>query len=268
MADNLNIISPSPTILTKFERGVLTITLNRPKANAFTMEMAEALQAILRQTEGEKRVRCVLLTGKGSIFSAGQDLSEPQGIENFSFRPHVQRAYNPLVLQIRRLEKPVLAALNGAVAGAALGICLACDLRVAADTARIVVGFTGIGLTVDSGVALFLPALIGLGRASEAIFSNAPISAEQALRLGIVNRVVPQKELAEQAAIWAAELVSGPVEAMGLSKRALNKAMLPHLEEVLDYEAYLQDIAGKRDEHREGLQAFLEKRPARYIDYT
>jgi 2-(1,2-epoxy-1,2-dihydrophenyl)acetyl-CoA isomerase len=251
-------------ILTTLERGVLTITLNRPKANAFTLEMAEALQTALRQAERDAQVRCVLLTGTGSIFSAGQDLNEPQQIENFSYRPHVQRRYNPLVLQIRRLEKPVVAALNGAVAGAALGICLACDLRIAADTARIVVGFTGIGLTLDSGVSLFLPALIGLGRASEAIFTNAPISAEQALALGIINRVVPQSELREQAAAWAFELASGAVHAMGLSKRALNKAMLPHLEEVLDYEATLQDIAGKGAEHQEGLQAFLEKRPPHY----
>jgi 2-(1,2-epoxy-1,2-dihydrophenyl)acetyl-CoA isomerase len=254
----------SPYILTTLERGVLTITLNRPKANAFTLEMAEALQAALRQAERDEQVRCVLLTGRGSIFSAGQDLNEPQQIEDFSFRPHVLRAYNPLVLQIRRLEIPVLAALNGAVAGAALGICLACDLRIAADTARIVVGFAGIGLTVDSGVSLFLPALIGLGRASEAIFTNTSISAEQALALGIVNRVVPQRELAKQAAEWAARLASGPVHAMGLSKRALNKAMLPHLEDVLDYEAHLQDIAGRGAEHQEGLQAFLEKRPPRY----
>ena len=112
----------SPNILTTFDRGVLTITLNRPKANAFNLEMAEAAQAALRQAERDDHVRCVLLTGSGTIFSAGQDLSEPQGIENFSFRPHVQRLYNPLVLQIRRLEKPVLGALNGAVAGAALGI--------------------------------------------------------------------------------------------------------------------------------------------------
>jgi 2-(1,2-epoxy-1,2-dihydrophenyl)acetyl-CoA isomerase len=258
----------SSHILTGLERGVLTITLNRPKANAFTLEMAEAAQAALRQAERDEQVRCVLLTGSGSIFSAGQDLSEPQGIENFSFRPHVQRAYNPLVLQIRRLEKPVLAAVNGAVAGAALGICLACDLRIAADTARIVVGFSGIGLTVDSGVALFLPALIGLGRASEAIFTNSPISAEQALALGLVNRLVPQAELAEQAAEWAASLASGPVHAMGLSKRALNKAMLPRLEQVLEYEACLQDIAGKGAEHREGLQAFQEKRPPRYMNYS
>ena len=254
----------SPYILTSFDRGVLTITLNRPKANAFNLEMAEAAQAALRQAEREAQVRCVLLTGSGGIFSAGQDLSEPQGIENFSFRPHVQRLYNPLVLQIRRLEKPVLAALNGAVAGAALGIFLACDLRIAADTARIVVGFSGIGLTVDSGVALFLPALIGLGRASEAIFTNTPISAEEALRLGIVNRVVPQAELKEQAAEWAARLASGPVQAMGLSKRALNKAMLPHLEQVLEYEATLQDIAGDGAEFREGWQAFLEKRPPHF----
>lgn len=254
----------SPNILATFDRGVLTISLNRPKANAFTLEMAEALQAALHKAAHDEQVRCVLLTGTGSIFSAGQDLNEPQQIENFSFRPHVQRAYNPLVLQIRRLEKPVLAAVNGAVAGAALGICLACDMRIAADTARILVGFTGIGLTLDSGVSLFLPALIGLGRASEAIFTNTPISAEQALALGIINRLVPQRELAEQAAEWAAALASGPVHAMGLSKRLLNKALWPQLEQVLDYEAYLQDIAGRGAEHHEGLQAFMEKRPPHY----
>lgn len=255
-------------IQTTLERGVLTITLNRPKANAFNLEMVAALQAALRRAESESAARCVLLIGSGSIFSAGQDLREPEQIEGFSYRPHVQRTYNPLVLQIRRLEKPVLAALNGAVSGAALGLALACDLRIAADTARIVVGFLGIGLTVDSAVSLFLPALIGLGRASEAIFTNAALDAGQALALGLVNRVVPAVELPARAMEWATELAQGPVRAMGLTKRALNRAMLPHLEQVLDYEAHLQDIAGRGAEHQEGRRAFLEKRTPRFWDYS
>jgi 2-(1,2-epoxy-1,2-dihydrophenyl)acetyl-CoA isomerase len=168
------------------------------------------------------------------------------------------------VLQIRRLEKPVLAAIQGTVSGAALGIALACDLRIAADSARIVVGFLGIGLAPDSGVSLFLPALIGLGRASEYLFTNAPIDARQALALGLFNRLVPAVELPERAAEWAASLAKGPLGAIGLTKRALNKAVLGNLDSALDYEAHVQDIAGKGPELKEGLQAFFEKRPPEY----
>lgn len=155
---------------TSLQEGVLVASLNRPKANAFNFQMIAELQDTLRGAAKNPAVRVVLLTGAGGIFSAGQDVKEfGQAAEEgeLSFRQHLQRTYNPLVLQIRRLEKPVLAALNGPAAGAALGIALACDLRIAADTARLVVGFLGIGLAPDSGVSLFLPALIGLGRAAE-----------------------------------------------------------------------------------------------------
>jgi 2-(1,2-epoxy-1,2-dihydrophenyl)acetyl-CoA isomerase len=251
-------------VITDLNGGVLTITLNRPKVNAFNFEMIQAVQAAFKQAERDSQVRCVVLTGQGSVFSAGQDVVEFRQAENLSFRTHLQRTYNPLVLQIRRLEKPVLAALNGAVSGAALGLALACDLRIAADTARFVVGFLGIGLVPDSAVSLLLPALIGLGRASEYAFTNTPISAEQALQMGLVNRVAPAAELAALAAALAASLAAGPVGAMGLAKRAFNKAVLPNLEAVLDYEAHLQDIAGRRPEHAEGISAFLEKRPPRF----
>jgi 2-(1,2-epoxy-1,2-dihydrophenyl)acetyl-CoA isomerase len=199
------------------------------------------------------------------VFSAGQDIREVKSAEDQSFRYHLQHTYNPLILQIRQLERPVIAAINGAVAGAGLGVALACDLRIASDQARFVVGFSGIGLACDSAVSLFLPTLLGLGRAAEFTFSNDPISAEQALNWGLVNRVVPSAELQEQAFAWAASLAQGPVKAMGLSKRDFNKAIYPRLEEVLDYEAHIQDIAGKGDEHKEGVQAFLDKRKARYI---
>jgi 2-(1,2-epoxy-1,2-dihydrophenyl)acetyl-CoA isomerase len=169
-------------------------------------------------------------------------------------------------LQIRRLEKPVLAALNGSVAGAGLGIALACDLRIAAENARLIVGFLGIGLAPDSAVSLFLPLLAGLGRAAEHAFTNQPISAELALAWGLVNRVVPASELSQSAREMAESLAQGPVHAMGLAKRAFNKAVLGNLEQVLDYEAHTQDIAGKGSEHKEGVAAFLEKRPPRYIE--
>jgi 2-(1,2-epoxy-1,2-dihydrophenyl)acetyl-CoA isomerase len=146
----------------------------------------------------------VLLTGSGKVFSAGQDVKEARQGSNFSFRYHLLHTYNQLILQIRQLEKPVLAALNGAAAGAGLGIALACDLRIAAASARLVVGFLGIGLACDSAVSLFLPALIGVGRAAEFAFMNDPIGADQALEWGLVNRVVPDDELQSRAFEWAA----------------------------------------------------------------
>jgi len=254
----------SDTVITELKEHVLSITLNRPKVNAFTLEMIEATQAAFKQAQRDTQVRCVVLSGSGNVFSAGQDITEVKKAEDISFRYHLQHTYNPLVLQIRQLEKPVLAAINGAVSGAALGLALACDLRIAADSARFVVGFLGIGLTTDSAVSLFLPLLIGLGRATEYAFMNTPISAEQALALGLVNRVVPAAELPSRAFEWAKSLAQGPLSAYGLTKRAFNRAILPHLEQVLDYEAHLQDIAGRSPEHKEGVSAFLEKRPPRF----
>jgi 2-(1,2-epoxy-1,2-dihydrophenyl)acetyl-CoA isomerase len=251
-------------LLTDLQDGVLTLTLNRPKVNAFNSEMIESTQAAFKEAGRDPQVRCVLLTASGGVFSAGQDVSEFRQSENISYRRHLQRTYNPLVLAIRRLEKPVLAAINGAVSGAALGLALACDLRIAADTARFVVGFLGIGLAPDSAVSLFLPTLIGLGRAAEFAFSNTPINAEQALAWGLVNRVVPAGELADRATGWARQLSQGPIHAMGLAKRDFNQAVLSGLEQVLDYEAHIQEVAGQGYEHEEGVTAFLEKRAPQF----
>jgi len=252
--------TPEPGVLTKLDDCVLNVRLNRPKVNAINAEMIRALHDSFRQAERDERVRCVLLSAAGDVFSAGQDMLEIKDAEGTSFRGHLQRTYNPLILQIRKLPKPVLAAVNGPVSGAALGIVLACDLRVAADNARFVVGFSGVGLAPDSAVSLLLPALIGLGRASEYTFTNAPVDAQQALALGLVNRVVPAAELEMLAQSMASALAHGPIHAMGLAKRAFNNAVLANLEQVLDYEAYMQDIAALRDEHSEGVQAFLGKR--------
>lgn len=259
-------MSSSDCIISEFDRGVLRITLDRPKANAFNEEMVIALQTVMKRAGRDDEIRAILLTGSGTVFSAGQDVKDFQAAAGeISFRRHLQRTYNPLVVQIRQIEKPVLAAINGPVAGAALGLVLACDLRIAADTARFVVGFLGIGLAPDSAVSLFLPALIGLGRAAQLAFSNEALDAQTAYEWGLVNQVVPSGELPERAFEWALRLAQGPVRAMGLAKRDFNRAILPNLEQVLDYEAYNQDIAGRGAEHKEGVSAFLEKRAARFV---
>lgn len=252
-------------VLTHLDQGVLTITLNRPPANALNLEMIQATQKAFREAARDPQVRAVLLTGADSVFSAGHDVNEVRSVEDQSFRYHLLHTYNPLILQIRRLEKPVLGAINGAAVGAALGIALACDLRIAADNARFVVGFVGIGLACDSAVSLFLPALAGMGRALEFAFTNEPIHIDQALAWGLVNRVAPAAELQEQALEWAISLARGPVNSMGLIKRDFNKAIYPNLEQVLDYEAHNQEVARLGEEHREGVRAFLEKREPRYV---
>jgi 2-(1,2-epoxy-1,2-dihydrophenyl)acetyl-CoA isomerase len=245
---------------------VLLLTIDRPKANAFNLELVGELQTAFKQAARDPQVRVVVLTGAGRVFGAGQDIEEIKaGGEQISFREHLLKTYNPLVLQIRQIEKPVIAAINGPCAGASLGIALACDLRIAADTARFVVGFGGIGLAPDSGVSLLLPALIGLGRALEFTLTNQPIPAEKALDWGLVNRVVSLENLAQETFSSAVEFSKGPVGVFGLAKRLYNKAILPNLEEVLEYESYIQEVAGHRPEHKEGVAAFLEKRQPKFI---
>ncbi len=222
--------------------------------------MSAALQSGLLAASNNPEVRCVVLTGGGDFFSAGQDLYEFHRDENLSYQEHIEETYNSLILQLRRLEKPVIASIHGAVAGAALGIALACDLRIAAEGTLFTVGFLGIGLVPDSAVSLLLPAVIGLGRAHEFTFSNAPIDADQALAWGLANRVVPNDQLELATANWAAQLAQGPIQAMGKSKVTFNRAILHNLEDVLSFEAKTQASIQHGYEHQEGVQAFLEKR--------
>ncbi len=251
-----------PLIISSFQHHTLTLTLNRPdKANAFNSAMIVELQSALNDAAQDDKVRCILLTGAGTTLSSGQDITEMQRVQDqdISYHEHLRETYNPLILKIRQIEKPIIAAINGTVAGAGLGIALACDLRIAADNAKFTVGFTGIGLVPDSGVSLLLPALIGLGRATEYTFSNLPISAQDALAWGMVNRLVPADDLAGTSAQIAMMLAMGPVETFGATKKAFNRAILPNLEDVLEYEGELQEIAGKQEEHRIGVDAFLKK---------
>lgn len=253
------------TVYTDIKEGVFTITIDHPKVNALTLEIVRSLLRTFREVGQQKLARVVLLRATGDTFSGGQDIYEMLKAEGESYRKHMQETYIPLVLQIRRLELPVVVTINGTVAGAALGMALACDLRIASDRARFVVGFAGIGLAPDSGVSLFLPTLVGLGRAAEAAFTNVPISAQQALEWGMVNRVVPAHNLQTSALDMAKALAAGPIHAMGLAKRDFNKAVYPHLEEVLDYEAHIQEIARVGNEHKEGVKAFIEKREPKFL---
>jgi 2-(1,2-epoxy-1,2-dihydrophenyl)acetyl-CoA isomerase len=251
------------TLLSALQSATLTISLNRPeRANAFNFEMIAELRTALEQAATDSQVRSVVLTGAGSSFCSGHDITEMLAVQGqaISYREHLQKTYNPLILQIRRLEKPVIAAINGPAAGAGLGLALACDLRVAAEAALFTVGFTGIGLVPDSAVSLLLPVMIGLGRATELSFTNQPITTVQALEWGLVNQVVPDGELAEVVGKLAAGLATGPTGTYGLSKRLFNKNVLPNLEEALEFEGELQEIASKANEHIEGVKAFLEKR--------
>lgn len=250
-----------PTILSELRSGVLTLTLQRPPVNALNMETISGLLSELRHAARQEAVRCILLTGSQGVFCAGHDIHEMLTAQDqkISYRLHLQESYNPLIVQIRSLPKPVIAAINGPVAGAGLGIALACDLRIAADNAHFTVGFAGIGLAPDSGISIFLPTLIGLTRATELTFSNATIPAAQALDWGLINRLVPAEDLASESATLAGLLANGPVGAFGLAKRAFNRAVLPNLEDALDYEAHLQEIASHGAEHAEGIRAFVEK---------
>jgi 2-(1,2-epoxy-1,2-dihydrophenyl)acetyl-CoA isomerase len=252
---------------TELDGGIYTITIDHPKANALSLEMIKALLAAFHTAGKETQVRVVLLRSKGENFSAGQDVYEMLQAGSQSYRTHMLETYNPLILEIRRLNKPVLAEVQGTVAGAALGLILACDMRIASQEARFLVGFLGIGLALDSAVSLFLPAIIGLGRATEAAFTNQPITAQQALTWGLVNRVVPTQDLQPTTIEFAQALKNGPVHAMGLAKRDFNRALYPHLEQVLDYEAHIQEIARVGAEHREGVKAFVEKRAPNWDSY-
>ncbi|MCA1669022.1 MAG: enoyl-CoA hydratase/isomerase family protein [Thermomicrobia bacterium] len=255
------------TLLAETVDGVLTLTLNRPDVlNAVTDTMLRELQDALRGAERDAAVRCIVLTGAGRGFCAGQDISgvaepQPHDGERPSIGDHLRGGYNPIVRRIRAIEKPVIAAVNGVAAGAGANLALACDLRIASAEASFVQAFVKIGLVPDSGGTLFLPLLVGYAKAAELAFTGDRIRAEESLRLGLVNQVVPVAALMETTHALAARLAALPTRAIGLTKRAFNRAMMPDLDAVLDYEADMQEIAGRTQDYREGVAAFREKRP-------
>lgn len=249
--------------------GVCLITLNRPdKLNAFNDELSFQLIDALKSAEKDAEVRAVVITGAGRGFCSGQDLANRKFSDASESRPSlsesIRRRYNPMVIRIRRMEKPVIAAVNGVAAGAGSSLALACDLRVVAENASFIQSFTKVGLVPDSGATFILPRLIGATKAFELMLSAGKLEAKEACQLGLVNKLVPQDKVLEEAMSWAKELAKGPTKAFGLSKRALNEAIFADLEERLEYEAHMQEIAGRSDDFQEGVTAFLDKRQPIY----
>jgi len=251
-------------LLSDLRSGVLTLTLNRPdRANSFNTGMIGELQQVLEQAEADSQVRCVVITGMGRVFSSGQDIDEMKRGEGLSYREHLEQTYHPLIIRIRRMGKPVLAAVNGPCAGAAFGLALACDLRIAHARAYFMVGFSGIALAPDSGVSYLLPKVIGLGRALECFYTNRPVPARLALQWGIVSQV-RGLSFGRLVSRTAALLAQGPAHAFALGKQAFNQSVLPNLEGALKQEGILQDKAGRTIDHQEGVATFLEKRRPRF----
>ena len=241
--------------------GVATITLDRPDAlNALTVELKRELLAALVAVRRDRGVRAVVLTGAGRAFCAGQDLRERLAPDAAPLDVEVRERYNPIIRAMVGLGAPIIAAINGVAAGAGASLALASDLRIAAEGASIVLAFGRIGLVPDSGATWFLPRLVGPAKAAELALLNAPLSAEEALRLGLVSRVVPADRLLDEARAMAAQVAAGAPIANALTKRALRRALESDLDSALDYEATLQGIAGRTADHAEGLAAFVEKR--------
>jgi len=253
------------TVVREQSSGVLTLTLNRPDAlNSFNVEMKEALLAALKEAARDKAVRVVLLTGAGRAFSAGQDLKERQDPGAADLGTELRLRYNPIILAMRRLEKPVIGAINGVAAGAGISVALACDIRLASESASFIEVFGRVGLVPDTGSSWFLPRLVGYARAAEMSFTTDPVDAATAERIGLVNRVVPADQLLTEANALAARLAKSAPIALALAKRALNRSLETSLEQALEFEAELQAIAGRSKDYAEGVAAFVEKRAANF----
>jgi 2-(1,2-epoxy-1,2-dihydrophenyl)acetyl-CoA isomerase len=252
----------SETILASLAGGVLTLTLNRPdRMNAFTEEMHLELRAQLDRARTEAEVRAVLITGAGRGFCAGQDLGERDPRKGRSDLGHtIGNFYNPLIRQIRALEMPVVAAVNGVAAGAGANIALACDIVLAADSARFIQAFSKLGLVPDAGGSWSLTRLLGEARAKGLALTAEPLSAAQAVDWGLIWKAVPDDTLMPEAEALAGRLAAGPTLGLGQTKRAIQAASTNPLDTQLELELELQRRAGFSDDYAEGVAAFLDKR--------
>jgi 2-(1,2-epoxy-1,2-dihydrophenyl)acetyl-CoA isomerase len=241
--------------------GVATITLNRPDVyNALNDEITFELQDTLKSIAKDDQVRVVVITGEGKAFCSGQDLKAAQGDQKRSFIQSLHKRYNPIIRGMRSLPKPIICRLNGVAAGAGCSLALACDIIIASEEATLIEVFINIGLVPDSGSSYFLLRLIGTAKAFEMCALGSRIKAEEALSMGLVNKVVPAVKLDEAVKEYTDYFASAPTKAIGLIKKMLAKSATSTLDEMLDYEAYCQEIAGSTQDYQEGVKAFLEKR--------
>ena len=251
------------------EEGVITITMNRPEVlNAFNDTMLAELTEVVEVAASDDTIRCVVLMGAGRAFGAGQDLSGFPALsgagETVKVSEHLTK-YHRLIKSMRAMPKPVVGAIRGVAAGISCNIALACDLRIAADNARFIQAFARIGLVPDGGGAYFLPRLVGLGKAMELCLLADEISGPEAERLGLVTKCVPVEEFPGTVAAFAKRLANGPTRSYGLIKDLLYTSMELDLQASFDLEGQLQDEAFTTADHQEGVTAFLQKRPAKYI---
>ena len=256
-------------LLERIEGGIATLTMNRPEArNAFTREMMDALSAVLPRLAVDPAVRLVVVTGAGNAFCAGGDVKSfaknaagtPAAV-SFDTKVTDLRARMEVARWLHEMPKPTLAVIPGAAAGAGLSVALACDLRIAADDAKLTTAFSKIGLSGDFGGSYFLNHLVGAAKAREMYFTGQVISGAEAQRIGLVNRAVPSAQLADAARAWSAELAALPTVAVGYMKRNLNIALRGSLSDVLDAEALHMIRTFETEDHKGAAVAFVEKRP-------
>ncbi len=252
----------STSIQVKIENKVAVITLNRPEVfNSFNREMALALQDAFDRCEQNADVRAIVLTGSGKAFCAGQDLKEVTSPElNPGFKKILEEHYNPIILRIRNLKKPIIGAINGVAAGAGANIALACDIVVANEKASFIQAFSLIGLIPDSAGTYFLPRLIGFQKASALAMLGDKVSAEEAERLGMIYKYVPSEEFDTTIQKLAMKLANMPTKALGMIKELFNSSMTNTLEEQLAMESKYQIEAAQSEDYTEGVAAFIEKR--------
>lgn len=238
------------------------IRLNRPEVfNSFNREMALLLQKELDDCEKNAKVRAIVITGSGKAFCAGQDLKEVTSEkDNPGFKKILEEHYNPIIERIRKIEKPIIAAVNGVAAGAGANIALSCDIVVASEKASFIQAFSKIGLVPDSGGTFFLPRLIGFQKASALMMLGDKVSAEDAEKMGMLYKVYPAETFEEEVNNLASIVSNMPTKALGLTKRLLNQSMSATLEEQLTLEGKLQIESAQSKDYAEGVDAFVNKR--------
>lgn len=245
----------------EFEAGVLTLILNRPKVyNSFNREMSLELQQALDDAEADDTVRCIVITGEGKGFCAGQDLGEAIDENGPELKEIVDKHYNPMITRIRNIEKPIIAAVNGIAAGAGANIALACDIVVADENAAFIQAFSKIGLIPDSAGTFFLPRLIGMQKSAALMMTGDKVMAKEAEDMGMIYKCFATEVFEVSTKKMAAKLAKMPTKALGLTKLALNKSYANNLDQQLALESDLQVVCGKTDDFKEGIDAFLEKR--------
>jgi 2-(1,2-epoxy-1,2-dihydrophenyl)acetyl-CoA isomerase len=248
-------------ILFEIKNQVATLTLNRPeKYHSFVREMALDLQEKLEICKNDNNIRAIVITGTGKAFCAGQDLSEATDPNGPELQKIVNEHYNPIIRQIRNIEKPIIAAVNGVAAGAGASIALCCDIVIAKESAVFVQAFSKIGLVPDSGATFFLPRLIGFQKATALMMNADPITAKEAEKLGMIYKVVEESKFEDEIQSFSEKLAKMPTKGIGLTKKLLNQSINNSLEQQLNEEEIAQTIAGKTNDYKEGVSAFLEKR--------